>query len=444
MLKRFKLQILINLGAALIALLAIGYVVFESEQKVYLIVLIPFALLFLWQLFRRVDKTNTEIARFLDNIKYDDYEANFPESKAVQDSYQTLHSAFNLVTEKFRDIRSEKEAQFQYLQAIVENVDTGLICFNEEGRTVLLNKALQQLLHKSYFPNFESIEKFNENLYQTLNAIVPGERKLVKLVVKDRIMQLSVRKTILNLREDSLHLYALQNIHSELEEQEVASWQKLIRILTHEIMNSIAPVISLSETMQEWMQSPEGLSKESEEDVRRSIEAIHRRSSGLLHFTETYRQLTKIPPPQFETCDPTEIIERVLTLLQTDLDKRAISIERNYKENRYEAQLDPVLMEQVFINLLRNAMDALNNTTDPKIGIHIFKSLEGELEIQIADNGPGISEDLLDQIFVPFFTTKKEGSGIGLSLSRQIVQLHKGNIYAYSKLGKGTIFTMKL
>ncbi|MCB0641778.1 MAG: GHKL domain-containing protein [Phaeodactylibacter sp.] len=444
MLKNFKIQILLNLLAILLIILLIGYAAARSELQVYLILLIPSALYFVWRLFRRVDKTNTEIATFLGNIKYDDYEANFPESKAAQDSYQTLHSAFNLVTEKFRDIRSEKEAQFQYLQAIVENVDTGLICFNSEGKTVLLNKALQQLLHKSYFPNFESIAKYNDNLHETLKTILPGERKLVKLIVKDRIVQLSVRKTILNLREDALHLYALQNIHSELEEQEVASWQKLIRILTHEIMNSISPVISLSETMKEWMHSPEGLSEESEEDVRKAIDAIHRRSSGLLHFTETYRQLTKIPPPQFQECDPVEIIERVLTLLQPDLDKRGIEIERNYKEKRYEAQLDPDLMEQVFINLIRNAMDALQNTTDPKIGIHLFKSLEGELEIQVADNGPGISTELLDEIFVPFFTTKKEGSGIGLSLSRQIVQLHKGNIYAYSKVGKGTIFTMKL
>jgi signal transduction histidine kinase len=163
-----------------------------------------------------------------------------------------------------------------------------------------------------------------------------------------------------------------------------------------------------------------------------------------LHFTQTYRQLTKIPPPKFRAADPVEIIERVLTLLKPDLEKKKITIERHYKEKRYEAQLDPELMEQVFINLIKNAMDALATIQEPKISLHIFKSLEGELEIQIADNGPGISAELLEEIFVPFFTTKQEGSGIGLSLSRQIIQMHKGNLYAYSKEGTGTIFTMKL
>ncbi|MCB0707647.1 MAG: GHKL domain-containing protein, partial [Saprospiraceae bacterium] len=360
------------------------------------------------------------------------------------DSYQHLHSAFNLVTEKFRDIRFEKEAQFQYLQAIVENVDTGLICFNGEGKTILLNKGLQQLLHKSYFPTRDSVQQYNEALYQALIEITPGERKLVRLLVSDQIIQVAVRKTILQMKEDALHLYALQNIHAELEEQEVNSWQKLIRILTHEIMNSIAPVVSLSATTKDLMDDPEQLSEESKSDVKKAIEAIHRRSEGLLHFTETYRQLTKIPPPRFQDTDPTEVMDRVLVLLNPDFNRLGIDVQFSHKNKRYEVQLDPDLMEQVFINLLKNAMDAVKEVEQPTISIHMFKSLEGILEIQIEDNGPGIPDSLLSEIFVPFFTTKKEGSGIGLSLCRQIIQLHKGNIYAYSREGQGTVFTIKL
>lgn len=444
MLKNFKIKALLYLGSILVVVIGSGYALFILDTKVYLLILLPVFVFLIYQLFSLVDKTNIQVASFLANIKYNDYATRFPESKTAGDSYQNLHGAFNLVTAKFRDIRSEKEAQFQYLQAIVENVDTGLICFNDSGQTVLINKVLQQLLHKSYFPNFNSIQTYNHAIFDALNEIQPGERKLVKLVIKDQIVQLAIRKTILQMRDDALHLYAIQNIHSELEEQEVASWQKLIRILTHEIMNSIAPVVSLAATTNEIMDHEEDLSEESERDIKKAIEAIHRRSEGLMHFTQTYRQLTKIPPPKFEASDPVEVIERVLTLLKNDLDKKHIVIERNFKEKRFEVQLDPELMEQVFINLIKNAADALGDAPDPKISLHIFKSIEGELEIQIADNGPGISPELLDEIFVPFFTTKKDGSGIGLSLSRQIIQMHKGNLFAYSKEGKGTVFTMKL
>ncbi|MEO1435274.1 MAG: ATP-binding protein [Bacteroidota bacterium] len=418
MFKNFKIKIISYLVGIFGVLFALAFTLFAAASKVYLLILVPLLGILVYQLYQLIDKTNTQVANFLANIKYNDYEAHFTESKSIGDSYRDLHSAFNLVTEKFRDIRSEKELQFQYLQAIVEHVDTGLICFNEEGKTMLINKGVQQLLHKSYFPSFQAIERYNEALYEALNTIQPGERKLVRLVVNDQIVQLAIRKTILKLKDDSLHLYAIQNIHSELEAQEIQSWQKLIRILTHEIMNSIAPVVSLAGTTNEMMADRTLREESFEADIRKAISAIHRRSEGLLHFTETFRQLTKIPPPRFQSVNTVEVIERVLTLLRPKLDQKGITLERQFKDKTYIAELDPDLMEQVFINLLNNAVDALEKTEDPRISIHIFKSIEGELEIQIADNGPGIPDDLLDQIFVPFFTTKREGSGIGLSLSR--------------------------
>jgi nitrogen fixation/metabolism regulation signal transduction histidine kinase len=444
MFKNFKIRVLFFLAAILTLSMTAGYTYFVIDTKAYLVFLIPLVAILVWQLFNLIDKTNQEVASFLANIKYNDYAVRFSESKAIGESYQDLHKSFNLVNEKFRDIRSEKEMQFQYLQAIVEHVDTGLICFNEENKTVLINRGLQQLLHKSYFPNFESIEKFNPELYEAMKSIAPGERKLVKLIVRNQIVQLAVRKTILQLKDDSLHLYALQNIHAELEEQEVASWQKLIRILTHEIMNSIAPVVSLSETANTLMEQNPSPITEHDEDIKKAMEAIQRRSAGLLNFTQNYRQLTKIPPPKFQSCDPVAITERVLTLLQSDLQKKGIKIDRHFKEMRFEAQLDPDLIEQVLINLIKNAMDALHDMVDPVIAIHLFRSPDGELEIQIVDNGPGIPQHLFDEIFVPFFTTKKEGSGIGLSLCRQIIQMHKGSLSVHSQERKGTVFTIRI
>ena len=442
MLRNFKIKtslyLLLILGICIIIPIAYR----STYTQNFIALLIPIGLILAWLLFREIDKTNAQITRFLDNIKYNDFEAHFSESKQLSSSQKELHQSFNLIIDKFRDIRSEKEAQFQYLQAIVENVDTGLICFNAEGKNVLINKGLQQLLHKSYFPNFESIQKFNEPLYNALNEIVPGERKLVRLVVNNQLIQLAIRKTILHLKEDSLHLFAIQNIHAELEEQEVVSWQKLIRILTHEIMNSITPVISLSATTKELLEE-EQLTEEDEADIKQAIQAIHRRSTGLLNFTQSYRQLTKIPPPRLEEVNTFELIEHVLTLLKNDLQKRNIKIKKNFKDKAHLAQLDPDLMEQVLINLIKNAAEAMNNTVDPTIQISVLKNIDGILEIQISDNGPGISPKLLDKIFIPFFTTKSEGSGIGLALCQKIVANMQANISVSSNPGEGTAFTIK-
>lgn len=444
MFKNFKFKLIIYLVGIFLVTSALGISWYQSGFNIYMMILIPTLIGLVWQMYVLIDRTNTEVANFLANIKYNDYAVTYSERNELAHSYQELHGAFNLVTKKFQDIRSEKEAQYQYLQAIVENVDTGLICFDADGKTILINKGLQTILHKSYFSNFESIRKYDESLYEAMDNINPGEKKLVKIILAGQLVQLAIRKTILKLREDELHLYAIQNIHAELEEQELDSWQKLIRILTHEIMNSVSPILSLAGTTNEMLKNGHDLDEEDTEDIKKAIQAIHRRSEGLLHFTETYRQLTKVPQPKFLDVDPIDLIDQILVLLQPKMEKHQVQVQKKYPANTITAYLDPDLMEQVLINLINNAIDAMENTENPQLQINVFRSLEGELEIQIADNGPGIPEELQEQIFVPFFTTKEKGSGIGLSLSRQIIQMHKGSLYAYSRPGKGTVFTIRM
>ncbi|MBX2817900.1 MAG: ATP-binding protein [Saprospiraceae bacterium] len=408
-----------------------------------LVLLIPILIGLLWAFFRFVDKTNQEVATFLTNIKYDDFAVNFSESTTSGQSFQRLHGAFNMVNEKFRDIRSQKEAQFQYLQSIIENVDTGLICFDSDNKTILHNRSLQAILRKSYFPTLESIKKYNEALFIALQEINPGENKLVKLLISGNIVQLSIRKTILKLANDEFHLYSLQNIHTELENQEVESWQKLIRILTHEIMNSVAPVVSLSATSEEILQNPE-LDEEDHADVYRAVSAIRRRSAGLLNFTETYRQLTKVPSPKFEPNNLLELLDGVVELLSSDLSAQNIELVKLYPPKDFQVLVDAGLMEQVLINIIKNAIQALENRPNSKITISVQKLDTENVEIGISDNGPGISPEILENIFVPFFTTKQNGSGIGLSLSRQIIHKHKGTIQVTSEIGTGTSFVIGL
>ncbi|NUQ22399.1 MAG: GHKL domain-containing protein [Saprospiraceae bacterium] len=444
MIKHFHRRILLHL-IAILALMAGGLWWYTQRGPDLPLALIAVVLIIaIASLVRLVNRTNKELADFLLNIKYDDYAIQYRNEKMEAESFNNLHDAFNTVTDKFRSIRAQKEAQFQMLQAIVENVDSGLICFDGAGKTVLMNRALQSLLRKSHFPNLESVGRYHEGLYDTLRQIQPGERKLVRLVVGDQMLQLAIRTATLKFADGILHLYALHNIQSELEEQEMSSWQKLIRILTHEIMNSVAPIVSLSATAGDLLEQAAPVDPERLQELKAAIAAIRKRSEGLLHFTETYRQLTKIPAPRFAPVEVAELLDRVSTLLKPAFAEHNISLSKTYPAYPLVIQADPELMEQVLINLLNNAIYAVTGVTQPRVELRFFKDAEGATLIQIEDNGPGITPEVQEQIFTPFFTTKKEGSGIGLSLSRQIIYMHKGSMSVVSKPGEITIFTIRI
>lgn len=442
--KNFKIKILAYLILGFLFMVGGTYSFYQPNGTVLSIICGVSILIILYYLFQTIDKTNKEIADFLLNIKYDDYAVTYSERNQNSESFAELHGAFNVINEKFRDIRSQKEAQFQYLQAIVENVDAGLICFDQDGRTVLMNRALQQLLHKSYFPTLVSVQKYDDGLWKTFQDIQPSERKLVKIIVDNQILQLSIRTTILKIGEEQLQLFALQNIQAELEEQEVASWQKLIRILTHEIMNSVAPVVSLSETTKELIDNNPELDGETLSDVKLAVQAIHKRSQGLLNFTQTYRQLTKIPPPKFQQVNPVELLDNIFVLFKPSFKKKNIELVKQFATYPISIQADADLLEQVLINLIKNGMEAVGKAEKPTLTVSLFKDSEGLVQIQIADNGMGIPAELQEQIFIPFFTTKDEGTGIGLSLSRQIIHLHKGSLSVASEEGKGTVFAIRI
>ncbi|MBK7408107.1 MAG: hypothetical protein IPJ40_08605 [Saprospirales bacterium] len=322
-LSKFKIRILVYL-TAIIGVVFTGVFLWQEHANVpTAVVSVVVVGMLLVGLFRLINATNKKLANFLLNIKYDDFEAHYSNTSGESSQYE-LSSAFNLITGKFRSIRQEKEAQYHFLHAIVENVDTGLIVFGEDGRTILMNKGLQQTLHKSYFPSLESVKNTVPPCTRPSAKLPPEKKKLAKLIANNRILQLSVRKTILKAQGEPLHLYAMQNIHAELEHQEVESWQKLIRILTHEILNSITPVVSLAEMANDRVQSSTLSEPEAQDDIRQSIQAIHRRSLGLLHFTETYRQLTRIPIPKFEETDPVQLLERVLVLFSHQIQEGGV------------------------------------------------------------------------------------------------------------------------
>jgi len=439
MLKQFKVNIIFRLLFLIGMVLAFVYCYNNTEYYITMFILAVLVLISFFDMVKYVDQTNRDFTAFLMGIKYDDFSATYS-GKHKGKSFGEMYEAFNQINRKFLDIRSDKEAHSQYLQTIVENVDVGLLCLDGEDKVVLMNKKLQQMLKKPYLIDIYYLKSIDDHLFEVVNGLEHGDRELVKLNVNNELLQLSVQAVEFKLRDEPFKLVSLQNIQSELEEQELISWQKLIRILTHEIMNSITPIVSLATTIDDMVQTD--MSEDDLKDVKQAMKTIERRSENLLRFTETYRNLTRVPPPNFELTDARAMIERTATLFNPVAKKQGIDLKINVPDNSIYLQADPGLIEQVLVNLTKNALEAVKGKEGAKVTLNLQKHRDGKVSITVADNGKGIEEIMLEQIFVPFFTTKEEGSGIGLSLSRQIMRMHKGNITVQSEEGEGTVFTL--
>jgi len=275
-----------------------------------------------------------------------------------------------------------------------------------------------------------------------------GQKALIKIHDGNEQSNLSISATEFIMREQNFTLVSLQNIQSELEEKELEAWQQLIRVLTHEIMNSVTPIASLASTVNETINfdaqtSQPELSEESKSDIEGALKTIQKRSEGLLHFVEAYRGLTRIPTPDFTNFSVLDLLERVHQLMQTEISKKKIQCKIEVVPKDLELTADSELVEQILINILKNAIQAIDRQPNGKIDLSSKINDRGHIIIQLEDNGPGIPKDVQDNIFIPFFTTKEEGSGIGLSLSRQIMRLHRGSISMQSKPHETTVFTLR-
>ncbi len=440
MLKNFRINIVIRVGLLLL-LMSLAVISFYQENLILAGFLAVLLLIAVGSLIKYVNQTNKDLANFLAAVQYDDFTTN-TSTLRVGDHFEDLHESFNMINRKFRDIRAEKEANHQFLQTLVKHVDIGLLCVDEKGEVVLMNQALQGLLHKSYLRNVDGLKKLDEKLWTVVKEIESNDRELLKVNVQNKLLQLSIQAVDIRLQGESLRLISFQDIQSELEAQELLSWQKLIRILTHEIMNSVAPISSLSATLNGMISDKDQIEGQTLEQLKKSLAVIERRSEGLMAFTETYRTLTRIPPPNFQIMDARLLIESVQTLLESKLEANNIALDVSFNSEKLIFKGDPHLLEQVLINILKNALEAVEEQPQPKIQIIAFASSDGKIGIQIKDNGMGIAPDKLEQIFIPFYTSKEEGSGIGLSLSRQIIRMHKGSIEINSEEGNGTVVNM--
>lgn len=397
-----------------------------------------------------VDRTNRVLNNFLESIRYSDFTRTF-QVESLDSSFDKLKKSFNEVIKDFQEVRAEKEENYYYLQTVIQHIGISLIAYSKDGKVELINNATKKLFQVRSLNNIQSLKEFSPELVQKLLTIRHGENTLVRVQEKDELLQLAIYATEFKIHNRTILLTSIKNIQDELEEKEMESWQKLIRVLTHEIMNSITPISSLSSTISYLLKDLANTLQEKNTDaddietimeVDSALETIHKRTDGLLHFVNTYRDLTKIPTPTFSIFTIRTLFTNIKMLLEEEMRSKNISCDIRIEPESLELSADEKLIEQVIINLVKNAIHALDGHPSPKIELYAFLNKRGRITIQVTDNGQGILPNVLDKIFIPFFTTKPQGSGIGLSLSKQILRLHGGNITAYSEPDKETKFTL--
>ncbi|MFN8254295.1 MAG: ATP-binding protein [Bacteroidales bacterium] len=397
-----------------------------------------------------IEKTNRIVSSFLESVRFSDFSRTF-QVEGLGSSFDNLKKAFNKVIEDFQKIRNEKEEHYFYLHKIITHIEIGIIAYQKDGTVEMINNAAKKLFNVTNLKNIQILDSWSAGMSDFLFGMEPGSNELLKIKKGDDLFQLSIHTTEFIINERDIVLVSIKNIQSELEEQEMEAWQKLIRVLTHEIMNSIAPIASLTSTVNILVNElsnqidpvlTEIQGRDTVNDIINGLNTIHKRSSGLIDFVEKYRNLTRIPVPNLKVYPVKSQFEAIKKLLENDLVHNNIHLEITIVPEKLELTADEQLIEQVLINLVKNSIHALENIEKKKIKLKAFINSNGKRTLQVIDNGQGIIKEVGDKIFIPFYTTKSSGSGIGLSLSKQIMRSHQGNIRVNSLPFVETCFTL--
>jgi nitrogen fixation/metabolism regulation signal transduction histidine kinase len=401
------------------------------------------------ELVRYVEKTSRELASFLSFVANHDFSTPplLPHKGHV---FRELQDAYRLLAGEFRHLNLQKAANHEYLEAVVEHVGVALVCLDSQGNVSMVNQPALRLFDVPHLNSVRTFSRVDDRLPAVLQQLGDGDRVLFSVRRGDDTLQLVLYATTFELLQKRYKLVSFQNIRNELDRQEIDSWQKLMRVLTHEIMNSVTPVISLSRVVRETMIDESGaaptfrtLTPQEQSDMLRSVTAIHTRSSGLLEFVQAYRSYAKLPPPVFSDVNVRTLFERVRTLTAQEIEAQRIAFRLEWEDADLRIHADARQVEQVLLNLLRNAIEALADRPAPRIELRASRDERARVLLQVVDNGPGIPAAQLDDIFVPFFTTKRNGTGVGLSISRQIMQANNGFISVRSEPSEGCVFTLK-
>ena len=404
------------------------------------------AIIQIGELIYYVNSINHKLARFLDSIRFTDFSSSFTSDSQMGGSFREVNIAFNEVMNVFKQTRAEKEEQMLFLQVIIQHINSGIISFNSEGKIGVINNAAKHLLQIPQFRDISDLGKLSPALLEQVMEMKPGQRLSYKV---NPSLHLIIQSTSLKMGGQSWTLLSLQNINAELQSNELEAWQNLTKVLRHEIMNSITPISSLVDSLSTILEEDSYVQKEGflikrdgYQDIQEGLETIANRSKGLVNFVNAYRDYTNIPVPKKEFTTVKSLFENVLILMKEDLKFSEVKIETNILPNDLEIHCDPDQITMILINLVKNASESLQNQADRTIWLSAISQGDMGTVLRVEDHGPGIIPEALERIFVPFYTTKKTGSGIGLAISRQIMNLHKGSLQVTSIPGEKTVFSL--
>ncbi|MCS5490138.1 sensor histidine kinase [Algoriphagus limi] len=441
----FKVGLLGRIALLAVSLFALGYSIADQWGVFMTSLLIILMIIQVVFLLRYAESSFKKVRTFLDNIKQDQYSQVYP-VKFDGTETDDLHIEFNAILAKLKEDQAEKEANYHYFRSVFKHLSIGLITYGEDGKIQLINTAAKRILNVDDLGNINQIESVNKELHLAIHQLKTGGSELIKIAHPDGIMQLSVYVIELMMRGEQFKLVSLQNIQSELEEKEMEAWQNLVRILTHEIMNSIAPISSLAGTIktdiEQKLEQADPVTDSDLEDYLMGISTVEKRSEGLINFVSDFRSLAHIPAPKFSSIRLANLFDQLEVLFQHQLETHNIELLKELDPPELILFGDQTQIEQVLINLVQNAIQALEDSERKLIRLRAYIDEAGKIILEVCDTGKGIEEEALSKIFIPFFTTKKKGSGIGLSLSKQIMRRHKGNIQVRSQLGEGTTFKL--
>jgi two-component system, NtrC family, nitrogen regulation sensor histidine kinase NtrY len=447
MIGSFQLNILIRIILLVLVSTGTGFAVAAGEPLYTIITIVIVLIIQIINLAFYINRVNVNINYFFEAVKNEDFSLTFPVYKGDK-ILKNISKNLTRINRQIQQIHVETQQQEQYFRALIEQVGTGILSFNHEGFVIHTNSSLKKIFGMRQFTHLRQLEKIDLKLAETLKNIKQHDQKLITYNGKNGAISLLLKASSFKAHDQELTLISLQDINRELDEKELDSWLKLIRVLTHEIMNSIAPVTSLSENLcnyfvREGEAIPVGeVNDKMIATTIRGLKVIQEQGQGLTRFVESYRKLTRLPKPERTIVSLKDLMEKTVMLHKSDLPYRDINISYSMDDPELEAFIDQKQISQVLINLLKNSVEALHCTRNAYIKLVCRKTLKGQIEISVTDNGPGIPPELLEEIFVPFFTTREAGSGIGLSISRQIMRLHNGSLKVNSIPGKETIFTL--
>jgi len=396
-------------------------------------------------LIRYVNHTNRKIAYFFDAIQNEDFTLRFPEKLSVK-SLEELNHSLNMLNIMIQEIHIKKQIQEQYYQEIIRHADIGILTYNKKGHILIANPKIEELLTYTPLNHIKQLTQVEPKLFQLFSGMQPFERELVQLTNEREKKQISLKSTAIALNNEDLFLVVAQDIHMELDEKETDSWVRLIRVLAHEIMNTITPITSISESILKYFKTRDGLLPEDQlnaEHIRNTVkglEVIKEQGVDLMAFVQSYRSILNLPAPDKSLVPARKLLDRIKVLMDQENEANIIAFETMTSPEDLELFIDEKQISQVLINLCKNARQSLTDQENGKIKITAGSTSQGNKFIEVRDNGPGIPPEHIDEIFVPFFTTKGAGTGIGLSLSKQIMHLHGGNIRVTSN--GNTVFTL--